>query len=49
MAPRDPALPFTRVVNDRDQPVPVLADIEDHVSIHFIGIFENLPMKWMDT
>jgi hypothetical protein len=30
-------------VNDRDQPVAILPDIEDYVSVHIIGIFENLP------
>jgi hypothetical protein len=39
----DPAFLLASVMNDRDQPVPVSADIEDHVSIHIIGIFENLP------
>jgi hypothetical protein len=29
-------------VNDRDQPVTVLADIEDRVSAYLIGIFEDL-------
>jgi hypothetical protein len=29
-------------VNDRDQPVTVLADIEDRVSVYLIGIFEDL-------
>jgi len=29
-------------MNDRDQPVTIPADIEDYVSIHIIGIFENL-------
>jgi hypothetical protein len=30
-------------MNDRDQPVTVPADIENHVSIDFVRIFENLP------
>src|SRR5271155_2544787 len=33
---------LSRVVNDGDQPVTVLTDIEDHIAIHIIGIFEDL-------
>jgi len=40
---RGTAVLLTRVVNDRDQPVTVLADIEDHVPIHIVGILEDLP------
>ena len=42
MTHRDAAFFLSRVVNDGDQPVAVLADIEDHVAIHIIGIFEDL-------
>jgi len=43
VALRDAAILLARVVNDRDQPVAILPDVEDHVSIHIIGIFEDLP------
>jgi hypothetical protein len=42
MALRGSAFLFAYVVDDRNQPVTVLAKIEDHVSIHIIGIFEDL-------
>jgi hypothetical protein len=29
-------------MNDGDQSISVLADVEDHVSLHMIGIFEDL-------
>jgi hypothetical protein len=38
-----PAVFFSRVVKNRDQPIAVLADIEYRVSIHGVGIFEDLP------
>lgn len=31
------------VVDDRDQPVPVLPKIEDHVAVYIVGIFEPAP------
>ncbi len=43
MALRDAAFPLSRVVNNRNQPVAILPNIEDHISIHIIGIFEDLP------
>jgi hypothetical protein len=30
-------------VNDGDQPVAILAEIEDYISIHVIGILKDLP------
>jgi hypothetical protein len=39
----DSAILFARIVNDRNQPVTILPNVEDHVSIHIIGIFEHLP------
>jgi hypothetical protein len=38
-----PAILHARVMNDGDQAVPVLTDIKDHISLHIIGILENLP------
>jgi len=29
------------VVNDRDDPVTVLPNVENHVSLHFVGILER--------
>jgi hypothetical protein len=43
VALRDSVFLLARVVNDGDQPVAILANVEDHVSIHIIGIFEDLP------
>jgi hypothetical protein len=28
-------------VNDRDKSVPILTNIEDHVSLHIVGVFER--------
>ena len=42
MTLRGPALLLPRVMNDRDQPVTVLADIEDYIPLHVIGILEDL-------
>jgi len=30
-----------RVVNDSDEPVAVLPNVENHVSLHVVGIFER--------
>jgi hypothetical protein len=30
-----------RVVNDRDEPVTVLSNVENHVSLHIVGILER--------
>jgi hypothetical protein len=38
------SLPFLRglrIVDHRYEPVPVLSNIEDHVTIHIIGVPEN--------
>jgi hypothetical protein len=40
---RGSAFLLPRIVNHRDQPEAVLPDIEDYISIHIIGIFEDLP------
>ena len=42
MPHRYPVFILARVVDDGDQPVTVLADIEDHVTIHIVGILEDL-------
>jgi hypothetical protein len=39
----NPTILHPRVMNDRDQPVAVPADIEDYIPLHIIGILENLP------
>ncbi len=31
-----------RVVNDCDESVPILPDVEDHVSLHIVGVFERV-------
>ena len=42
MSLRDPAVLLPRAMNDRDQPVAILADIEDHIPLYVIGILEDL-------
>jgi hypothetical protein len=42
MAHGDAVFFLSRVVNDGNEPVTVLTNIEDHVAIHIIRIFENL-------
>jgi len=39
----DPAILLPRVMNNGHQAVAVPADIEDHISLHGIGILEDLP------
>jgi hypothetical protein len=31
----------SRVVNDRDEPVTVLSNVENHVSLHIVGLLER--------
>lgn len=35
-----------RIVNDRDKSVPILTNIEDHVSLHIVGVFERAANLW---
>jgi len=43
MALCDPAFALPSVMNDRHQPVSIPANVEDHVSIYIIGVFEDFP------
>jgi hypothetical protein len=40
---RQAAVPLARIVNDRNQPVSVSANVEDDISVHGIRIDKSLP------
>jgi hypothetical protein len=43
MTLRYPAFSQARVVNDRNQSIPIVANVEDDISIHAIRILEDMP------